>query len=93
MERTRLAGLSGDKMLSMPMINFIGQEVWKTKEAKSGDEFSKEWGSAQDRGALLELATATAYLNAGCDLLVMNHPKAAEETKKVIEELVSEKTK
>ena len=87
MERTRLAGLSGDKMLSMPMINFIGQEVWRTKEAKTGDETSKEWGAPKDRGALLETATAAAYLNAGCDILVMNHPKAIEETKKVIGDL------
>ncbi len=87
MERTRLAGLSGDKMLSMPMINFVGQEVWRTKEASSGDEVSQEWGPAKDRGALLEMATAVAYLNAGADILVMNHPKAVEETKRVIKDL------
>ncbi|MBC8474113.1 MAG: acetyl-CoA decarbonylase/synthase complex subunit delta [Candidatus Omnitrophica bacterium] len=87
MERTRLAGLSGDKMLSMPLINFIGQEVWRTKEAKTGDEVSKEWGPAKDRGALLETATAAAYLNAGADILVMNHPKAVEETKKIIKNI------
>lgn len=87
MERTRLAGLSGDKMLSMPMINFIGQETWRTKEAKTGDEFSKEWGSCKDRGALLETATASVYLNAGSDILVMNHPRAVEKIKRVIKEL------
>ncbi|MBU4148929.1 MAG: acetyl-CoA decarbonylase/synthase complex subunit delta [Candidatus Omnitrophica bacterium] len=87
MERTRLAGLSGDKMLSMPMINFVGQEVWRTKEAKTGDEVAAEWGPARDRGALLETATACSYLNAGADILVMNHPKAVEETKKVIKDL------
>lgn len=87
MERTRLAGLSGDKMLSMPMINFIGQEVWRTKEAKTGDEVSLDWGLAKHRGALLETATAVAYLNAGSDILVMKHPKAVEETKKIIKDL------
>jgi acetyl-CoA decarbonylase/synthase complex subunit delta len=87
MERTRLAGLSGDKMLSMPMINFVGQEVWRTKEAKTGDEALKEWGAAKDRGALLELATAVSYINAGADILVMNHPKAVEETKRLIKQL------
>lgn len=89
MERTRLAGLSGDKMLSMPMINFVGQEVWRTKEAKAGDDFSKEWGLAKDRGALLEMATAVSYLNAGSDILVMNHPMAVRATKKAIRELRS----
>ncbi|MEE8317457.1 MAG: acetyl-CoA decarbonylase/synthase complex subunit delta [Candidatus Omnitrophota bacterium] len=87
MERTRLAGLSGDKMLSMPMINFIGQEVWRTKEAKTGDEVSSDWGPAKDRGALLEMATAVSYVNAGSDILVMRHPRAAMETKKAIREL------
>ena len=87
MERSRLAGLSGDKMLSMPVINFIGQEVWRTKEAHTGDEFAKEWGSGKDRGALLETTTACAYLNAGSDILVMKHPKAVEETKKTIKDL------
>ena len=79
MERTRLAGLSGDKMLSMPMISFIGQETWRTKEAKTG---------AKDTGVLWEIATATAYLNSGADILVMNHPKAVEEIKKTIKRLL-----
>lgn len=87
MERTRLAGLSGDKMLSMPMINFVGQEVWRTKEARTGDEVAGDWGAAENRGSLLETATACAYLNAGADILVMNHPKAVEETKKTIKQL------
>ena len=78
MERTRLAGLSGDKMLSMPMINFVGQEAWRTKEAKTGKK---------DTGVLWEIATAAAYLNSGADIVVMNHPKAVEEIKKVISKL------
>jgi len=84
MERTRLAGLSGDKMLSMPMISFVGQEVWRAKEAKTGNEALKDWGPAKDRGALWETATATAYLNSGADIVVMNHPKAVEQVKKTI---------
>ncbi|MDP2980986.1 MAG: acetyl-CoA decarbonylase/synthase complex subunit delta [Candidatus Omnitrophota bacterium] len=75
MERTRLAGLSGDKMLSMPMMSFVGQEAWRAKEAKTGP---------MDTGILWEIATATAYLNSGADILVMNHPKAVEEIKKAI---------
>lgn len=79
MERTRLAGLSGDNMLSMPMISFVGQEAWRTKEAKTG---------RMDTGVLWEIATATAYLNSGADILVMNHPKAVEEIKKTIKQLM-----
>jgi len=78
MERTRLAGLSGDKMLSMPMISFVGQEAWRAKEAKTGK---------LDTGVLWEIVTAAAYLNSGADILVMNHPKAVEGVKKTIKEL------
>lgn len=81
MERTRLAGLSGDRMLSMPMINFVGQETWRAKEAKTGKK---------DTGVLWEIATAAAYLNSGADIVVMNHPKAVEETKKTIKQLCGE---
>ncbi len=87
MERTRLAGLSGDKMLSMPLMNLVGQEVWRTKEAKTGDETAKDWGAAKDRGALMETATALAYVNAGADILVMYHPRAVKETKNIINNL------
>ncbi|MEW6170838.1 MAG: acetyl-CoA decarbonylase/synthase complex subunit delta [Candidatus Omnitrophota bacterium] len=31
MERARLASLNGDKMLSMPFVCFVGQEVWRVK--------------------------------------------------------------
>jgi len=78
MERTRLAGISGDKMLSMPMISFSGQEAWRTKEAKI---------CAKDTGIMWEIATCSAYLNSGADILVMNHPKAVEEIKKAIKQL------
>lgn len=78
MERTRLAGLSGDKMLSMPMISFAGQEAWRTKEAKTG---------VKDTGVLWEIATSAAYLNSGADILVMNHPRAVEEIKNTINQL------
>jgi len=83
MERTRLAGLSGDKMLSMPMVSFVGQEAWRTKEAKTG---------VKDTGVLWEIATAAAYLNSGADILVINHPKAAEEIKKTIGQLCNKIT-
>jgi hypothetical protein len=31
MERTRLATLSGDRMLAMPMLALVGSETWKAK--------------------------------------------------------------
>jgi len=49
-ERGRLAGLSGDKMLSPPVICQIGQEAWRAKEAKATTEEVPHWGPAEERG-------------------------------------------
>lgn len=88
MERTRLAGLSGDKILACPMINFIGQEVWKTKEAKSSQAEMPVWGDEVKRAVNLELATSISYLMAGADILVLNHPETLKEIHAKIKELV-----
>jgi acetyl-CoA decarbonylase/synthase complex subunit delta len=75
MERARLAAFIGDRMLAMPFILFVGQEVWKAKEAK-------EASGAQ--GVNWEIATAVSMLQAGADLLVMRHPDAARAAEKYI---------
>ena len=68
MERGRIAALSGDKTLSSPFICFTGQESWKAKEAKGGDE----------QGVIWEIITASSLIQAGADILVMRHPEAAK---------------
>jgi len=88
MERSRLAALQGDRMMSMPMINFVGQEVWRAKEAKASEEAVPEWGPIISRGPLWEATTAVSYLQAGADILVMCHPKAVDSVKKTIQELM-----
>ncbi|MCM8779130.1 MAG: acetyl-CoA decarbonylase/synthase complex subunit delta [Candidatus Omnitrophica bacterium] len=90
MERTRLAALSGDKMLSQPMINFVGQEVWRAKETKTSEEEMPVWGKHKERAVLWEATTAVAFLNAGADILVMNHPQAIKLVKGTIKELMEE---
>ncbi|MDP2044430.1 MAG: acetyl-CoA decarbonylase/synthase complex subunit delta [Candidatus Omnitrophota bacterium] len=77
MERARLAALSGDKTLAMPFICFVGQEAWRAKEAKA---------EAQ-QGIIWEAITATSLIQSGADLLVMRHPKAAQEVNRYIERL------
>jgi len=52
MERSRIGALTGDKMLAMPVICFVGQEAWKTKEAKISTGEAPEWGE-QARRAIL----------------------------------------
>ncbi|MCX5657160.1 MAG: acetyl-CoA decarbonylase/synthase complex subunit delta [Candidatus Omnitrophica bacterium] len=88
-ERTRLAALGGDRMLSQPMISFVGQETWRTKEAKVGEHDAPSWGKQKERAILWEAATATAFLNAGADILVMNHPRAVKLVKETISELMN----
>lgn len=83
-ERTRLAALQGDKMLSQPMISFIGREVWKTKEAKSEAD-----SELNQKGIFWEVVTGIAYLQAGADLLVVHHPTSFLRLNDIIEDLMS----
>jgi len=89
MERARLAALNGDKMLSMPFVCFVGQEAWRAKEAKGLMSEHKEWGPEAKRGPMWEFITATCMLQAGGDILIMRHPKAAEEIRKYIDKMLS----
>lgn len=88
MERARLAALSGDKMLAMPFICFVGYESWRAKEAKAEVSEFPSWGNNLERGIIWEALTATAFLQAGADILVMRHPKSVEVVRKHIEELM-----
>ena len=88
MERARLAALSGDKMLAMPFICFVGYEAWRAKEAKAPQAEFPAWGNQLERGIIWEALTAGTFLQAGADILVMRHPKSVEIIKKHIEELM-----
>lgn len=91
MERGRNAALSGDKMLSMPFICFVGQEAWRAKEAKVSKEEMPLWGQARERGIMWEVVTAMAMLAAGADILTMRHPKAIKIVKSAIADLMINK--
>ncbi len=84
MERARNAALSGDKMLAMPFICFVGQEAWRAKEAKVSQEEFPQGGQARERGIMWEVVTAMAMLEAGADILTMRHPEAIKIVKKAI---------
>ncbi|MDO8735381.1 MAG: acetyl-CoA decarbonylase/synthase complex subunit delta [Elusimicrobiota bacterium] len=86
-ERTRLAALSGDKMMSQPIITFVGQETWKAKECKSDETEKPEWGPLSERGILWETTTSVAYIQAGSDIIVVNHPTTVKEIKNYIQKL------
>jgi acetyl-CoA synthase len=89
MERIRTAAFTGDAMLAMPMLGTPGYEVAKTKESKASEADFPLWGPANERGALLEIATAMSLLNAGADLLIMYHPVAATTVKRKIAEMTT----
>jgi len=77
MERARVGALTGDKMLGMPVVCFVGQEAWKAKEAKDVESpEGQEWGDQKVRGILWEAMTATTFLHAGGSIFVLKHPEA-----------------
>lgn len=88
MERSRLAGLGGDKLLSMPLIAQVGQEVWRVKEARGKMADHPGWGDETQRGPMWEATTALSLLQAGADILVMRHPKAVSVVRKAIDNLM-----
>ena len=89
MERTRLAGLGGDKLLAQPILCDIGAEAWAVKEARATKDEQPKWGDERLRGPLWEATTAYVYLLAGADILVMRHPRAVQAVKKMIRTLMA----
>ncbi|MBE3589099.1 MAG: acetyl-CoA decarbonylase/synthase complex subunit delta [Thermoanaerobacteraceae bacterium] len=87
-ERTRIGALTGDKMLAMPVICILGQEVWKTKEAKNTTEEAPEWGSQERRAILWEVVSAVALAQAGGSLFVLRHPESLKQFRAHIEKMM-----
>ena len=88
MERGRIAALSGDKMMSPPVICLVGPEVWRVKEALSPMSEQPGWGNEEDRGPMWESMTASTLFMAGADIMVLRHPKAVETVRKLAGELL-----
>jgi len=85
-ERLRMAALSqGDDKLQYPIINNLGNEVWKCKEAKLTEKEAPTLGDAEKRGILMEAVGAVSYLLAGSDILIMRHPEAVRLVKSFID--------
>jgi len=85
MERLRMAAMAqGDDKLQYPMINNLGNETWKTKEAKQSANEAPSLGDPEKRGVLMEAVGAVAVLLAGSDMLIMRHPEAIRLAKAFI---------
>lgn len=88
MERDRMAALTQeDEKLQLPLLSYLGQEVWKVKECRLTNDEAPELGDQKTRGILMEAITAVSLLLAGADLLVMRHPEAVKLTREIIQEL------
>ena len=86
MERIRMAALAqGDDKLQLPLINNLGNEVWKSKEAKQGATEAPTLGDPERRAILMESVGAVAYLMSGSNILIMRHPEAVRLVKSFIE--------
>ncbi len=90
MERIRLSALGGDDMLRMPMMITPGRESALAKESMAPEKDFPKWGHEERRGAYWETATATSLLLAGAELLIMYHPKAVENIKTTMRELMGD---
>jgi acetyl-CoA decarbonylase/synthase complex subunit delta len=85
MERIRMAAMAqGDDKLQLPVINNLGNEVWKCKEAKLTANEAPTLGDPEKRGILMESVGAITYLMAGSDILIMRHPEAIRMVKSYI---------
>lgn len=90
MERIRMAALAQeDEKLQYPMINNVGNEVWKSKEAKLTTEEAPTLGDAAKRGILMESVAAASYLLAGSDILILRHPETVSLVKKFMDLLIT----
>ena len=76
MERTKHIGvIFGDATMQMPIISDLGNEIWKTKQAKASKE----------QGILWESVAAISLLLAGANLMVLRHPDTLKYMKEVID--------
>ena len=86
MERlTQAAMTQGDDKLQNPMINNLGNEIWKCKEAKQPVDEAPELGDPERRAILMEAVGAVSYLLAGSSILMMRHPESIKLAKTFIE--------
>ena len=90
MERIKMAALTQeDDKLQVPMINNIGNEVWKCKEAKESIEEGPTLGDPERRGILMESTAAVAYLLAGSDVVILRHPETVRLTRAFIDLMIN----
>ena len=90
MERIRMAALTQeDDKLQIPMINNIGNEVWKCKEAGQSIDEAPTLGDSEKRPILMEAVASVCYLLAGSDVVILRHPETARIVRYFIDLMVN----
>ena len=90
MERICMAALTQeDEKLQVPMINNIGNEVWKCKEAGLGSEEAPTLGDPEKRAILMEAVAAVCYLMGGSDVVILRHPETVRLTRAFIDLMIN----
>ena len=90
MERIRMAALTQeDDKLQVPMINNVGNEVWKCKEAGQTLQDAPTTGNPEKRAILMEAVAAGAYLMAGSDVVVLRHPETVRLVRSFIDLMIN----
>jgi acetyl-CoA decarbonylase/synthase complex subunit delta len=90
MERIRMAALTQeDDKLQVPIINNIGNEIWKCKEAGQPIEEAPTLGDPERRAILMEATAAVAYLMSGGDILILRHPETVRLIRSFVDLLVA----
>lgn len=84
MEKINLEALNNnDEYLNFPILSEAPTESLKTKEAKV-DNFTKSWGSLEDRAKMIELSAASGILSAGANIIMMSYPPSIKIMKELI---------
>ena len=90
MERLRLAALQGDSMTQQPMLVTVGEEAWKTKEAKVGEGVPAAWGDWAERAVAWETLTAMTLIESGADVVVLRHPESLRRVQRTVQALMAQ---
>ncbi len=86
MERIRMAALTQeDDKLQIPMINNVGNEIWKSKEAGQSVEDAPTLGDPEKRPIMMEVTAAVCYLLAGSDIVILRHPESVRIVRSFID--------
>ena len=88
LERARITGLKGDKLMAAPQICDIAGETYRVKEAVADEDILPGWGKLEKRGPMWEASCAGLYLQAGADILIMAHPVAIKNIQETINKFV-----